>query len=172
MNKIPFLQIFRILMGINFRVLLILILLGLGGIFYVGAITSPIIVFVFSVCIISFLLSIYLTKWVLSKDEGPSEMVQVHLFSISSSCDVFLIGLYGFILYIINLLYNFMLLWIHLTPLYIQVGRQMQHNFFKGYHVSITCIFCLCAWILPCIMWTWDSIFFVLYLSWAYHLTF
>ncbi|KAB1218236.1 Pyrophosphate-energized membrane proton pump 3 [Morella rubra] len=69
--------IFRILMGINFRVLLILILLGLGGIFYVGAITSPIIVFVFSVCIISFLLSIYLTKWVLSKDEGPSEMVQI-----------------------------------------------------------------------------------------------
>ncbi|KAF5466223.1 hypothetical protein F2P56_016170 [Juglans regia] len=69
--------IFRILMGINFRVLLILLFLGLGVVFYIGARTSPIIVFVFSVCIMSFLLSIYLTKWVLSKDEGPPEMVQI-----------------------------------------------------------------------------------------------
>ncbi|KAK8292730.1 hypothetical protein V6Z12_D06G140300 [Gossypium hirsutum] len=29
------------------------------------------------VCIVSFLLSIYLTKWVLSKDEGPPEMAQI-----------------------------------------------------------------------------------------------
>ncbi|KAG2722421.1 hypothetical protein I3843_02G111500 [Carya illinoinensis] len=69
--------IFRVLMGINVRVLLTLLLLGFGVIFYIGARTSPIIVFVFSVCIISFLLSIYLTKWVLSKDEGPPEMVQI-----------------------------------------------------------------------------------------------
>ncbi|GMI93184.1 hypothetical protein like AT1G16780 [Hibiscus trionum] len=69
--------IFRILMGINVRVLVILLLLGFGYIFYVGASTSPIIVFVFSICIVSFLLSIYLTKWVLSKDEGPPEMVQI-----------------------------------------------------------------------------------------------
>ncbi|XP_057968531.1 pyrophosphate-energized membrane proton pump 3 isoform X1 [Malania oleifera] len=69
--------IFRILMGINVRVLLILLLLGLGVVFYIGARTSPIIVFVFSICIFSFLLSIYLTKWVLSKDEGPPEMVQI-----------------------------------------------------------------------------------------------
>ncbi|GKV26768.1 hypothetical protein SLEP1_g36004 [Rubroshorea leprosula] len=69
--------IFRIFMGINVRVLFILLLLCLGAIFYVGASTSPIIVFVFSVCIISFLLSIYLTKWVLSKDEGPPEMAQI-----------------------------------------------------------------------------------------------
>ncbi|XVE52761.1 hypothetical protein DITRI_Ditri02bG0149400 [Diplodiscus trichospermus] len=69
--------IFRVLMGINVRVLVILLLLGFGYVFYIGASTSPIIVFVFSVCIISFLLSIYLTKWVLSKDEGPPEMVEI-----------------------------------------------------------------------------------------------
>ncbi|XP_059458302.1 pyrophosphate-energized membrane proton pump 2-like [Corylus avellana] len=69
--------IFRILLGINVRVLLVLLLLGFGAVFYMGARTSPIIVFVFSVCIISFLFSIYLTKWVLSKDEGPPEMVQI-----------------------------------------------------------------------------------------------
>jgi hypothetical protein len=69
--------IFRVLMGINVRVLLILLLLGIGLIFYIGARTSPIIVFVFSICIISFLFSIYLTKWVLAKDEGPPEMVQI-----------------------------------------------------------------------------------------------
>lgn len=74
-----FLQLFRMLLGINVRVLLILLLLGLGAIFYVGARTSPIIVFVFSVCILSFLVAIYLTKWVLAKDEGPPEMVQVIL---------------------------------------------------------------------------------------------
>lgn len=72
-------QFFRILMGINARVLFVLLLLGLGVVFYVGASTSPIIVFVFSICILSFLLSTYLTKWVLSKDEGPPEMVQVCL---------------------------------------------------------------------------------------------
>ncbi|XVF86245.1 hypothetical protein PTKIN_Ptkin18bG0025000 [Pterospermum kingtungense] len=69
--------IFRVLMGINVRLLVILLLLGFGYVFYIGASTSPIIVFVFSVCIVSFLLSIYLTKWVLSKDEGPPEMVQI-----------------------------------------------------------------------------------------------
>lgn len=72
-----FFQIFRLLMRINSRVLLVLLLLGLAVLFYIGASTSPIIVFVYSVCIISFLVSIYLTKWVLSKDEGPPEMVQV-----------------------------------------------------------------------------------------------
>lgn len=64
-------------MGINVRVLLILLLLVFGGVFYIGAKTSPVIVFVFSVCIISFLLSTHLTRWVLSKDEGPPEMVQI-----------------------------------------------------------------------------------------------
>lgn len=75
----PFLvQIFRVLMGINVRVLLVLLLLGFGGIFYIGASTSPVIVFVLSICIISFLFSIYLAKWVLAKDEGPPEMSQVN----------------------------------------------------------------------------------------------
>lgn len=70
-------QIFRVLMGVNVRILLILLLLGLGGIFYIGARTSPVIVFVFTICIISLLFSIYLAKWVLAKDEGPPEMAQV-----------------------------------------------------------------------------------------------
>lgn len=69
--------LFRILLGINVRVLVVLLLLGFGAIFYVGARTSPIIVFVISVCILSFLVAIYLMKWVLAKDEGPPEMVQI-----------------------------------------------------------------------------------------------
>ncbi|XP_019447399.1 PREDICTED: pyrophosphate-energized membrane proton pump 3-like [Lupinus angustifolius] len=69
--------IFRILLGINVRILFLLLLLGFGAIFYMGARTSPIIVFVISVCILSFLLAIYLINWVLAKDEGPPEMVQI-----------------------------------------------------------------------------------------------
>ncbi|XP_042494651.1 pyrophosphate-energized membrane proton pump 2-like [Macadamia integrifolia] len=69
--------ILRILMGLNIRVLVTLLLICFGAVFYMGASTSPIIVFVFSICVISFLFSIYLTKWVLSKDEGPPEMVQI-----------------------------------------------------------------------------------------------
>lgn len=69
--------VLRILMRINVRVLLVLLFLALGGLVYIGARTSPIILFVFSVCIISFLFAIYLTKWVLAKDEGPPEMVQI-----------------------------------------------------------------------------------------------
>ncbi|KAH7515252.1 hypothetical protein FEM48_Zijuj10G0007100 [Ziziphus jujuba var. spinosa] len=69
--------VFRVLMGINVRVLFVLLLLAFAAVFYVGASTSPIVVFVLSICIISFLFSIYLTKWVLSKDEGPPEMVQI-----------------------------------------------------------------------------------------------
>ncbi|KAL4205300.1 hypothetical protein AMTRI_Chr01g136600 [Amborella trichopoda] len=69
--------IFRIFMGINVRVLFVLLLFCFGAVFYVGASTSPIILFVFAICIISFLFSIYLAKWVLMKDEGPPEMVQI-----------------------------------------------------------------------------------------------
>lgn len=72
-----FYQIFRILLGINARVLYVLLLLLFGMVFYLGASTSPIIFFVFSICIISFFFSVYLTKWVLAKDEGPSEMTEV-----------------------------------------------------------------------------------------------
>ncbi|XP_038976401.1 pyrophosphate-energized membrane proton pump 3 [Phoenix dactylifera] len=69
--------IVRIFMGINPRGLFVLLLLAFGAVFYVGASTSPIIVFVLSICIISFFFSIYLAKWVLAKDEGPPEMSQI-----------------------------------------------------------------------------------------------
>ncbi|KAK9923949.1 hypothetical protein M0R45_032345 [Rubus argutus] len=69
--------IFRIFMRINVRVLFVILLLALGVVFYIGASTSPVIVFVFSICIISFLLSMHLAKWVLAKDEGPPEMGQI-----------------------------------------------------------------------------------------------
>ncbi|CAI8601505.1 unnamed protein product [Vicia faba] len=69
--------IFRVLLGVNVRVLFVLLLLGFGAIFYLAARTSPIIVFVISICIFSFLVAIYLMKWVLAKDEGPPEMVQI-----------------------------------------------------------------------------------------------
>ncbi|XP_078175179.1 pyrophosphate-energized membrane proton pump 3 [Carex rostrata] len=69
--------IFRILRRINPRLLAIFLFVIFCGVFYVGARTSPIIVFVFSICIISFFFSVYLTKWVLAKDEGPPEMSQI-----------------------------------------------------------------------------------------------
>jgi len=78
-----FLQIFRILLAINVRVLFILLLLAFGAIFYMGASTSPIIVFVITICILSFLVAIYLMKWVLAKDEGPPEMVQVYISGLT-----------------------------------------------------------------------------------------
>ncbi|GAB4841866.1 Pyrophosphate-energized membrane proton pump 3 [Ancistrocladus abbreviatus] len=86
--------VFRILMGINVRVLLILLLLGFGAIFYIGASSSPIIVFVFSICIISFLFSIYLAKWVLAKDEGPPEMAQIS-YAIRDGAEGFFRTQYG-----------------------------------------------------------------------------
>ncbi|KAI4379234.1 hypothetical protein MLD38_005558 [Melastoma candidum] len=76
-SKPQTLLIVRLLMGINFRVLLMLVLLVLGGIFHIGTRTSPVIVLVFTIVIFSFLLSTFLTKWVLSKDEGPPEMAEI-----------------------------------------------------------------------------------------------
>lgn len=86
--------VFRIIMGLNTRVLFILMLFAFGIIFYVGASTSPIIVFVFSICIVSFVLSIYLTKWVLSKDEGPPEMAQIS-YAIRDGAEGFFRTQYG-----------------------------------------------------------------------------
>uniref|UniRef100_A0A7C8YEC4 H(+)-exporting diphosphatase n=1 Tax=Opuntia streptacantha TaxID=393608 RepID=A0A7C8YEC4_OPUST len=86
--------VFRLIMGLNTRVLFILMLFAFGIIFYVGAKTSPIIVFVFSVCIASFLLSIYLTKWVLAKDEGPPEMAQIS-YAIRDGAEGFFRTQYG-----------------------------------------------------------------------------
>ncbi|KAJ3678578.1 hypothetical protein LUZ60_002381 [Juncus effusus] len=69
--------IFRIIMQINPRVLAIILGLMVIGVFYIGACTSPIVVFVFTICIISFFFALYLTKWVLAKDEGPPEMSEI-----------------------------------------------------------------------------------------------
>ncbi|KAK3123378.1 hypothetical protein QOZ80_8AG0629680 [Eleusine coracana subsp. coracana] len=69
--------VFRMLMRINPRALLILFLLVISGVLYVGASTSPIVVFVFCICTVSLFFSLYLTKWVLAKDEGPPEMSEI-----------------------------------------------------------------------------------------------
>lgn len=76
-NKSQLPLLFRIFMRINVRVLLVILLLVFGAVFYIGASTSPIVLFVFSICVCSFFFSIYLMKWVLAKDEGPPEMVQI-----------------------------------------------------------------------------------------------
>ncbi|RLN17488.1 pyrophosphate-energized membrane proton pump 3-like [Panicum miliaceum] len=69
--------VFRLLMRINPRALIILSLLVFSGVLYVGASTSPIVVFVFCICTLSLFFSLYLTKWVLTKDEGPLEMSEI-----------------------------------------------------------------------------------------------
>ena len=76
-QSILLLQVFRLLMRINPRALIILSLLVFSGVLYVGASTSPIVVFVFCICTLSLFFSLYLTKWVLAKDEGPPEMSEV-----------------------------------------------------------------------------------------------
>lgn len=76
-------QLFRMFARIDVRILIVLLLLVFGAVIYIGASTSPIILFVFSICVVSFFFSIYLTKWVLAKDEGPPEMAQVFLIIIS-----------------------------------------------------------------------------------------
>ncbi|KAF3788684.1 Pyrophosphate-energized membrane proton pump 3 [Nymphaea thermarum] len=70
-------MLLRIFMGMNSRLLLVLLLCTLVAVFYIGASTSPIIVLVFSICTASFIFALYLTKWVLAKDEGPPEMAQI-----------------------------------------------------------------------------------------------
>lgn len=141
------------LMGINVRVLLILLLLVFGGVFYIGAKTSPVIVFVFSVCIMSFLLSIYLTKWVLSKDEGPPEMVQVHCFWQLPHLFVFLlISLYFmFFLLVLSLLVtnigddfftSNLLILLHFSQLY-PASSAVEHiklNFIISHRILVECI--------------------------------
>ncbi|KAF8748869.1 hypothetical protein HU200_012796 [Digitaria exilis] len=69
--------VFRLLMRINPRALIIFSLLVFSGVLYVGASTSPIVVFVFCICTLSLFFSLYLTKWVLAKDEGPPEMSEI-----------------------------------------------------------------------------------------------
>ncbi|BAF08965.1 pyrophosphate-energized membrane proton pump 3 isoform X2 [Oryza sativa Japonica Group] len=69
--------IFRVLMRINPRAFIVLLLLVFSGVLYVGASTSPIVLFVFCICTLSLFFSLYLTKWVLAKDEGPPEMSEI-----------------------------------------------------------------------------------------------
>ncbi|RCV42435.1 hypothetical protein SETIT_9G216300v2 [Setaria italica] len=76
-NKSSIPLVFRLLMRINPRALIILSLLVFSGVLYVGASTSPVVVFVFCICTLSLFFSLYLTKWVLAKDEGPPEMSEI-----------------------------------------------------------------------------------------------
>lgn len=69
--------LFRMFARIDVRILIVLLLLVFGAVIYIGASTSPIVLFVFSICMVSFFFSIYLLKWVLAKDEGPPEMAQI-----------------------------------------------------------------------------------------------
>ncbi|KAJ7535752.1 hypothetical protein O6H91_12G044700 [Diphasiastrum complanatum] len=67
----------RLLFKLDRRIYFTLSLISLVGMFYVGIKTSPVIVFVFGMCTISMFLAAYLARWVLEKDEGPSEMSQI-----------------------------------------------------------------------------------------------
>eukprot|EP00252_Welwitschia_mirabilis_P004132 TRINITY_DN14337_c0_g1_i1.p1 TRINITY_DN14337_c0_g1~~TRINITY_DN14337_c0_g1_i1.p1 ORF type:complete len:803 (+),score=146.47 TRINITY_DN14337_c0_g1_i1:450-2858(+) len=69
--------IFRVLFGLNKRIYYLLAFLTFCGLFYTGANTSPIVVFIFSLCMLSLFFSIYLASWVLRKDEGPPEMSEI-----------------------------------------------------------------------------------------------
>uniref|UniRef100_A0A0E0K0R9 H(+)-exporting diphosphatase n=1 Tax=Oryza punctata TaxID=4537 RepID=A0A0E0K0R9_ORYPU len=81
--------IFRVLMRINPRAFIVLLLLVFSGVLYVGASTSPIVLFVFCICTLSLFFSLYLTKWVLAKDEGPPEMSEIYaVFFIGCLLDV------------------------------------------------------------------------------------
>lgn len=44
---------------------------------YIGALSSGVIVFVLSVCLIMILFAVYLARWVVAKDEGTAEMQEV-----------------------------------------------------------------------------------------------
>jgi len=86
------LQLVKVLLNVDRRVYYALALLGFLFVLYVGIQTSPVIVFVFTVCSCSMLFACYLASWVLAKDEGPPEMSEVlHLTlihpSIFHACD-------------------------------------------------------------------------------------
>lgn len=80
------LQLVKVLLNVDRRVYYALALLGFLFVLYVGIQTSPVIVFVFTVCSCSMLFACYLASWVLAKDEGPPEMSEVlHLTLIHPS---------------------------------------------------------------------------------------
>jgi hypothetical protein len=74
-NKPPWLV--KVLLNVDRRVYYALALLGFLFVLYVGIQTSPVIVFVFTVCSCSMLFACYLASWVLAKDEGPPEMSEI-----------------------------------------------------------------------------------------------
>ncbi|KAL5205336.1 hypothetical protein ABZP36_033545, partial [Zizania latifolia] len=74
-SSIP--PIVRLLMRINPCAFIVLLLLAFSGVLYIGFSTSPIVVFVFCICTLSLFFSLYLTKWVLAKDEGPPDMSEI-----------------------------------------------------------------------------------------------
>ncbi|XP_024400645.1 pyrophosphate-energized membrane proton pump 2 [Physcomitrium patens] len=59
------------------RVYYLLALFTVFFLFYIGSQSSPIILFVFTICIGSLVYAIYLASWVLAKDEGPPEMSEI-----------------------------------------------------------------------------------------------
>jgi hypothetical protein len=74
-NKPPWLV--KVLLNVDRRVYYALALLAFLFVLYVGIQTSPVIVFVFTVCSCSMLFACYLASWVLAKDEGPPEMSEI-----------------------------------------------------------------------------------------------
>ncbi|KAL3678115.1 hypothetical protein R1sor_021071 [Riccia sorocarpa] len=69
--------IVRFALRLDRRIYYLLTVLTVLGLFRVGSLTSPIIVFVFTVCTVSIGLAVYLAQWVLAKDEGPPEMSEI-----------------------------------------------------------------------------------------------
>lgn len=82
-------QVLKAFLSLDTRVYYGLALLTLLYMFYVGSLTSPIIVFIFVLCTGCMIFTAYLAQWVLAKDEGPLEMSEVcscshiHAFSVS-----------------------------------------------------------------------------------------
>lgn len=70
-------QLVKVLLNVDRRVYYAVALLAFLFVLYVGIQTSPVIVFVFTVCSCSMLFACYLASWVLAKDEGPPEMSEV-----------------------------------------------------------------------------------------------
>jgi len=71
------LQVLKAFLNLDTRVYYGLALLTLLYMFYVGSLTSPIIVFIFVLCTGCMIFTAYLAQWVLAKDEGPLEMSEV-----------------------------------------------------------------------------------------------
>ncbi|KAH9545664.1 hypothetical protein CY35_12G058900 [Sphagnum magellanicum] len=74
-NKTP--RVLKAFLNLDTRVYYGLALLTLLYMFYVGSLTSPIIVFIFVLCTGCMIFTAYLAQWVLAKDEGPLEMSEI-----------------------------------------------------------------------------------------------